>query len=220
MALHLNLNHELEKVRAQRRRDPFKLSMIGLMFVAALFVVQYFWTMTQTAIDTYQRDAKKKEFAKLEPLATAAAAEEAELKQKLGNSERFQKRIESRVYWAPLIQLVMETVPGNIHITRFAGDVNAEDPTKVKFKLEGIVAGSEPRIIADNFRLKLTQAVEKRFRNVNTTLPHAEDSGDTIQIEGKPAPTASFTINVQFQHGEPPAPTPQREPRKRSNPQP
>jgi hypothetical protein len=214
MALHLNLNHELEKARAQRRRDPFKLSMIALLFVAALFVVQYFWTMTQTAIDTYQRDAKKKEFAKIEPLATAAAAEEAELRRKLGNSERFQKRIESRFYWAPLIQLVMETVPGNIHITRFAGDVNAEDPTKVQFKLEGIVAGSEPRTIAEDFRQKLGQTVEKRYRNVNTTFRHLDESSDTVQIEGKPAPTASFAINVQLQHGEPPAATPAPAPRE------
>src|SRR6266511_4078598 len=194
MALHLNLNHELEKVRAQRRRDPVKLSMFGRMFVAGLFVVQYFWTVTQTAIDTYQRDAKKAEFARTDPLATAAAAEEAELRRKLGNSERFQKRIESRFYWAPLMQLVMENVPGNIHITRFAGDVNAEDPTKVQFKLEGIVAGGEPRTIAENFRQRLSQAVEKQFRNVNATFRHLDEGTDTVQIEGKPAPTASFAI--------------------------
>jgi hypothetical protein len=201
MALHLNLNHELERIRAERRRDPLKLSMYGLAIVGALLVVQYVWTMGKTAATGYERDKMNRNFAKLEPESVAAVAEEAELKKKLDNSARLQKRIEGRFYWAPLLQLIVENVPGNIHITRFAGDVNNDDPSKIQFKLEGLVAGAEPLTIADRFKLKLTQVLEKKYRNVNATFRNLDNGTDTIPIEGKPNPTATFSINVQMQHG-------------------
>jgi hypothetical protein len=215
MALHLNLNHELVRARAEARRDPLKLTMMGLIFVAALFVLQFFWTMSTAALSTHERDGKRKQFAEMDPRATAATAEEVELRKKLGNSERLQKRIEGRFYWAPLLQVVVENVPGNIHVTRFAGDVNIEDSSKVQFKIEGLVAGAEPRGIAENFRQKLGQVLEKNYHNVTATFRHLEDGTETVQIEGKPTPTATFAINVQMQHGQAVAPTPPpREPRK------
>jgi hypothetical protein len=205
MALHLNLNHELERLRAERRRDPFKLMMLGLLFIAGLLVLQYFWKLGKTATVTSQRDSMRKEFALKEPQSKTAVTEEAELKKKLGNSERFQARIEGRFFWAPLIQTVVENVPGNIHITRLAGDVNADDSSKVQFKIEGLVAGAEPRTLAEEFRQNLVQVLEKKYRNINATFRHLEDGTETIPIEGKAAPTASFSINVQMQHGTPSA---------------
>jgi hypothetical protein len=202
MALHLNLNHELERVRAERRRDPLKLTMLGLILVAALFAVQYMWNMTKTALVTRERDAKRADFAAKEPLAKAAAIEEAELQKKLGNSERFQARIESKFHWAPLIQLLMENIPGNIHITRFAGDVNNDDSSKVQFKLEGLIVGPAPLTLADDFRQKLGQALEKKYRNVNTSYRHLLEEKEPVQIEGKSLANATFTINVQMQHRE------------------
>lgn len=207
MALHLNLNHELEKLRADRRRDPFKLTMLGLLVVAGLFVLQYFWALGKTATVTRQRDSMRRDFAVKEPLAKTAVTEEADLKKKLGNSERFQARVEGRFFWAPLIQTVVETVPGNIHVTRFAGDVNADDSSKVQFKIEGLVAGAEPRTLAEDFRQNLVHVLEKKYRNINATFRHLEDGTETVPIEGKAAPTASFAINVQMQHREP-APAP------------
>jgi len=215
MALHLNLNHELVRARAEARRDPLKLTMMGLTIVAALFVLQFFWTMSTAALSAHERDGKRREYAELGPRAAAATTEDVELRKKLGNSERLQKRIEGRFYWAPLLQLVVENVPGNIHVTRFAGDVNNDDSSKVQFKIEGLVAGAEPRGIAENFRQRLGQVLEKKYRNVNATFRHLEDGTETVQIEGKPAPTATFAINVQMQHGETGAPAPPpREPKK------
>jgi hypothetical protein len=208
MALHLNLNHELERIRAERRRDPLKLSMFGLAIIAALLVLQYVWTVGKTAVTGHERDKMNREYAKLEPESVAAVAEEAEIKKKLDNSARLQKRIEGRFYWAPLLQLIVENVPGNIHITRFAGDINNDDPSKVQFKLEGLVAGVEPLTIADRFKLNLSQALEKKYRNVNTTFRNLEIGTETVSIEGKPNPTATFAINVQMQHGEPGAAVP------------
>ena len=203
MALHLNLNHELEKLRAERRRDPLKLTMIGLTFVAALFVVQYMWAMTKSTLVTRERDLKKREFTEKEPLAKAAAIEEEELKKKLGNSERFQARIEARFYWAPLLQLIVENVPGNVHLTRFSGDVGVDDSSKIQFKLEGLVAGTEPLTKAEEFRKSFSQVLEKKYLNVNVTIPQLDDSRtETIPIEGKAVPTATFAIKVQMQHRE------------------
>ena len=177
--------------------------MLGLIVVAGLLMAQYMWTMTKAALVTRERDAMRSEFNRKDPLAKAAVIEEAELQKKLGNSERFQARIEGRFYWAPLVQLVIENVPGNFHITRLAGDVNVDDPSKVQFKLEGLVAGAEPRTAAEEFRQRFTQILEKRYRNVNATFRHLEDGTETVAIEGKQMPTASFAINVQMQHREP-----------------
>lgn len=202
MALHLNLNHELERLRAERRRDPLKLTMIGLMFVAGLFVLQYMWTMTKTSLVTRERDKMKAELNKKDPLAKAAVVEEVELQKKLGNGERFRGRIEGKFYWAPLIQLVIENIPGNIHITRFAGDVNAEDPSKVQFKLEGLIVGSAPLTLADEFRKKLGQSLEQKYKNVKTDYRHLLEEKEQVVIEGKSLSNATFTINVQMQHRE------------------
>jgi len=203
MALHLNLNHELEKVRAQRRRDPVKLAIIGLIFVVGLFVAQYMWTMTKSTMAVHERDRKRNEFAQKDPLAKAAVTEEAELQKKLGSSERFQARLEGRFYWAPLMQVVIENIPGNVHITRFSGDVNPDDSSKVQFKLEGIVAGTEPRSKAEDFRQRLSQALEKKYRNVNATYRgDLQEGTDTVSIDGKAVPTATFAIHVQLQHRE------------------
>lgn len=203
MALHLNLNHELERLRAERRRDPLKLTMIGLTLVAALFVVQYMWTMTQTARVTSERDVKSREFTQKEPLAKAAALEEVELRRKLGNSERFQARIEGRFYWAPLLQLVVENVPGNVHLTRLSGEVNADDQSKVQFKLEGLVAGAEPLTAAEEFRKSFSQVLETKYKNISTSFPHLDGGGsETVPIDGKAVPTATFSIKVQMQHRE------------------
>jgi hypothetical protein len=212
MALHLNLNHELEKVRAQRRRDPFKLSMIGLAVIVAGFVAQYFWTLGKAAIVTRERDAKQAEFARNEPLAAAAAVEELELKRKLGNSDRFLKRIEGRFYWSPLLQDLVLNVPPHIQITRFAGDVTGDEAKKIQVNIDGVVAAAEPRIAAEDFLQKLRSTLETKHRNATATFRHLEDGADTIPIDGKPVPTVSFAINIQFQHGDGPATPPAAKP--------
>jgi hypothetical protein len=212
MALHLNLNHELERVRAQRRRDPFKLSMIALAIIAAGFAAQYFWALGKSTLLTREVEARRAEFATKDPLAKAAVAEEAELKRKLGNSDRFHKRIEGRFYWSPLIQEVVQTVPVNIQITRFAGDVTGDEAKKVQVNLDGLAAGEKPRGVAEDFLQKLRTALEKKYRNVTLSFRHLEDGTDTIPVDGKPQPTVNFAINIQFQHGEAPTAAPVRKP--------
>jgi hypothetical protein len=162
--------------------------------------------MTKTTLVMRERDAKRADFARLEPLGKAAVIEEAELKKKLGNSDRFLKRIEGRFYWAPLIQEIVQIVPPYIHITRLAGDATGEDSKKVQANIEGIVAGAEPRTTAESFRHNIQTTMEKKYRNVIATFRHLEDGTDTIPVEGKPLPTASFAINLQFQCGDVAAP--------------
>jgi hypothetical protein len=202
MALHLNLNHEMERDRAKARRDPFKLSMIALVMVVAGFVAQFFWVITKAALSTRDLDIKRSEFAKLGPLGTAAVTEEAELKKKLGNSERFLKRIEGRFYWSPLIQDVVQTVPPRIQVTRFAGDATGDEPKKVQVNLDGLAAGEKPREVAEEFLQKLRTVLEKKYRNVTTTFRHLEDVTETVHVDGKSLPSVNFAINIQLQHGE------------------
>jgi hypothetical protein len=197
----------MERARAQRRRDPFKLSMIGLAVIMAGFVGWYFWSVGKAAILTRALDSQRAEFASKGPLGTAAVAEEVELKKKLGNSDRFIKRIEGRFYWSPLIQEVVQVVPSQIQITRFAGDVTPDEAKKVQVNLDGLAAGTVPRGVAEEFLQKLRTSLEKKYRNVTVTFRHLEDVPETVQVEGKSLPTVNFAINVQLQHGDLAAPT-------------
>jgi hypothetical protein len=119
-------------------------------------------------------------FCQARALGKAAVVEEAELKKKLGSSDRFLKRIEGRFYWAPLIQEIVQIVPSYVHITRLAGDATGEDAKKVQANIEGIVAGTEPRTTAESFRHSIQATMEKKYRNVVATFRHLEDGTDTI----------------------------------------
>jgi len=209
MALHLNLNHEQESLRSARRRDPLKLSMFGLALIVGGFVAQYFWAMGKSSMQTRHLAQANAEFATLSPLAAAAVTEEGELKQKLANSDAFLKRIEGRFYWAPLLQELVTNVPPNVQISRFAGDGGGEGGKRLQFNLDGVAAGAEPRSVAEKFRQNLGDLLGKKYRNVVVTFRGDLVVGkETVTLDGKEVPTATFGINVQIQKGDAtPAPT-------------
>jgi hypothetical protein len=124
MALHLNLNHELERIRTERRRDPLKLSMYGLAIIAALLVLQYVWTVGKTAVTGHERDKMNRKYAELEPESVAAVAEEAEIKKKLDNSARLQKRIEGRISTSHALPVTLTTTT----LVKFSSSSKALSP--------------------------------------------------------------------------------------------
>jgi len=114
MALKLNLYHEVEKLRAQRRRDPLKISLIILSVVIAGFAAMYFWELGQLAVWNRDLARKKSEFDSIEPQAKKARELEKTMQQKLVVSDNMVKRIEGRFYWAPLLEQIVPLVPTDL----------------------------------------------------------------------------------------------------------
>ena len=58
MALHLNLIHEIDKLKRAQKRDPLKLSLWGLGVIASGFAAYYFFQVAKLSM-LAQEFAKK-----------------------------------------------------------------------------------------------------------------------------------------------------------------
>ena len=165
---------------------------------------------------------KQAEWAKQEPAAKAAATREAELSAKLLEADAVTKRIENRFYWAPVLDVLLKTVPPNVQIVNLTGN-NDPKSDKISVLLEGIVAGDVPRIAADQFRTTLNdadgQAVPRRDEHLprpgrhrlerqrrrpgaaDGALHHRDDFHQTTRHRRRKLPRRSHAANVMKKPG-------------------
>ena len=208
MALKLNLYHEIEKLRAQRRRDPLKISLIILSVAIVAFAGMYFWELGKLSGLSRDLARKKSEFDSVEPAAKKAREQEKALQQKMDVSDRLVRRIEGRFYWAPLLEQVVPLVPAEVQITKLQGDVQGEHLKKCQLTIDGVSAGSDPRKVAEELRQSIAESLGKRYKNVVASFRQLEDGTEHVTLNGKNWPTATFAINVQLQAGEEAVATP------------
>ena len=201
MALRLNLYHEIARQKQAERRDPLKLSMLGLAVIALLFAGYYVWQLGAFGILSRELNRKKAEFAGLEPQAKAAQQREEELAKTLKASELLVKRIEGRLYWAPLLEQLATLVPREAQVTRFSGEVQGEEVKKCTLTIEGVAAGVDPRKVAEDLRTAIAEEFSKKYRNVTSIFRSLEDGAESARLDGKTWPTATFSINVQLNAG-------------------
>jgi Tfp pilus assembly protein PilN len=217
MALKLNLYHEIVKLRAQRRRDPLKISLIILSFVIVGFAAMYFWEFGKLKVMTRELVKKKAEFDAIEPQAKQAREKDKALQQKMDVTDRLVKRIEGRFYWAPLLEQVVPLVPQEVQITKLQGDVQGETLKKCQLTIDGVSAGSDPRKVAEELRQSIAESLGKRYKNVVASFRQLEDGTEQVHLNGQNWPTATFAINVQLQSGTETAATPPpRAPKKKA----
>jgi Tfp pilus assembly protein PilN len=202
MALRLNLYHEIERQKQAERRDPLKLSMLGLAVIAVLFALYYVWQLGSVGILSRELSRKKAEFAALEPKAKAAQQREEELSKTLKASELLVKRIEGRLYWAPILEQLTTLVPREAQVTRFSGEVQGDDVKKCTLTVEGVAAGADPRKVAEDLRTAIAEEFSKKYRNVTSIFRSLEDGAESARLDGKTWPTATFSINVQLAAGD------------------
>ena len=202
MALKLNLYHEVEKLRAERRRDPLKISLIILSAVILAFAAMYFWEFGK--LNSMNRDLarRKADFDTIEPQAKQAREKEKALQQKLSVSERMVKRIEGRFYWAPLLEQIVPLVPAEVQITKLQGDVQGDQLKKCQMTIDGVSAGTDPRKVAEELRQSIAESLGKQYKNVVASFRQLEDGTERATLGGHNWPTATFAINVQLQTGE------------------
>jgi len=202
MALRLNLYHEIQRQKQAERRDPLKLSMLGLAVIAVLFAGYYVWQLGVVGILSHELNRKKAEFAGIEPQAKAAQQREEELSKTLKASELLVKRIEGRLYWAPLLEQLTTLVPREAQVTRFSGEVQGDEVKKCTVTVEGIAAGVDPRKVAEDLRTAIAEEFSKKYRNVTSIFRSLEDGAESARLDGKTWPTATFSINVQLTAGD------------------
>lgn len=216
MALHLNLFHEIEKQKALNRRDPLKLSMIGLGLVAAGFAGFYLWELTVQHGLSSELDAKQAEYNKLKPQAEAAQKKEQELSGTAKLSEALVKHVEGRFYWATVLDDLTQIVPREIQVTKLTGEMSQDKARRCTITVEGLSAGAEPRKVAEDLRRALASKFTPKYKNVTATFRSLEDGKDQARLDGQQLPTALFAINLQMVTGEEdaPPPPPKRVPKK------
>lgn len=202
MALHLNLYHEAHKARALKRRDPLKLSIYGLAAIVALCAGYYGIEILKMHGINDRMAKAKAEFDAVEPKAKAALKREEQLIAQIKSSEQLVKRIENRFYWAPLLEQIMQVVPGEVQITRLGGDLTGEGLRRCTITLDGLSAGTDPRRVAEDLRTAIAEKIGANYKNVTSNFRTLEDGTEVVMLDGKQLPTATFAINVQLYSGE------------------
>lgn len=206
MALHLNLNHEIERLKVVSKRDPLKITMWVLALIGLGMGVFYFDRLSDVSALKARLAVKRGELASLEPKARAAKTRVQELAAKAGVSASLAGQIEGRFYWAPFLEQLTMVIPEGVQLSKLSGEIKGEDVKTCKMAVEGVAAGEDPRKVAEDLRAELAEALGKQYKKVSATFRLLEDSADTVRLGGADLATASFAINLEFQSGEAPAP--------------
>ena len=198
MALRINLFHEVIRAKRQQQFDPLKLSMIGLTVVGVAMAGFYGVQLKRTSDARSAFNVQKAEFDQLSPKAKAAEAKEAELNKQIALAEKFTRRMEKRVYWAPLFESVMASVPPNVQLTRLTCDLGREKSGASQMNIEGIAADAEPRAVAESLRKAVADRIAAKYPNATATFRNLDDSTEHPVVNGKRVAAVVFSINVTF----------------------
>jgi hypothetical protein len=217
MPLRLNLHHEIDRLQAQRKRDPLKISMFVLAGIVALFAALYATALANYAMTDGKYKSMKKDFDAAEPAAKKAVEKEAWLQKTVAAGNGLVQRIETRFHWSPVLEELANLVPREVQVTKLDGRVQGAAIKKVEITLDGIAAGDDPRKVAEDLRLSLLENLGKKYKEVTAAFKSGglEDSQEHASLDGKKWPTAIFSIVIHLQAGEEPTTPIPRAPRKR-----
>jgi hypothetical protein len=214
MPLQLNLLHEEIAEQRQRKRDPLKLTMYIGIGIAALFVLNYLWTGYRVLGLKSRLVAVQHDWEKVEPKVTAAQKRADELNGIINTTRALDGIIDTRFYWAPLLEKIARCVTPNIQLLTL--DASADDEGKgVIVVLEGMAAGSEPRAVAEDFRQMLLEQVGKEQPSVKVEFKALDDLETSVAVGGNNASMARFTLGMEFNPYPTPTPPPSTERRAR-----
>jgi Tfp pilus assembly protein PilN len=214
MALRINLYHEVLRAKRQRQYDPFKLSLLALIVVAVGMASYYFLQMKRTSDARALYAAQKAEFEKLTPQQKEAETKEAELNKQIELAEKFSRRMEKRVYWAPLFENILAVVPANVQLTKLSCDAGREKSGLSQISIEGMAADQEPRAVAEDLRKAIVSRVVAKYPSATATFRNLDESADHPLVGGKRVSAVVFTIAVTFRTEAEPPPAPVAPPKR------
>ena len=208
MAIRLNLYYEVQKSKKQQQYDPLKLAMIGLAVIIVGLAVYYFMELGKA---TGVRDAflaHKAESVKLTPLAKAAKDREIAVSKKIEIAKQLARKVEDRFYWGPILEQLISNIPPSVQLTKCTASIAPALPRRCDILLEGLAAGDEPRIVAEELRTSLAEQLGQKYKKTVANFRSLDDGTESVSINGKQVRTAAFIIAVTFNGGEEPPPPP------------
>jgi len=205
MALRINLYHEVIREKRQKQYDPLKIAMLALIVVVVGMAIYYFVQLNTAGKANVLLLAQKSEFERLTPQLAAAEKREVELNKQIDLAEKFAKRMEKRIYWAPLLENIMAVVPPNVQLTKLNCDNGREKTNVSQMNIEGIAADMEPRTVAEELRKAITTQIAVKYPNAHATFRNLDDSSEHPVVAGRRMNAVVFTIAVTFR-SEPEAP--------------
>jgi Tfp pilus assembly protein PilN len=207
MALRINLYHEVLRAKRQQQYDPLKLSLLGLIIVAVGMATYYFFQLKRMSDARSAYNTQNAEFKRLDPQAKTAAKKEVELNKQLDLSDKLTKRMEKRIYWAPVFESVLAAVPANVQLTKLTCDTGRDKSGTCQMNIEGIAADQEPRAVAEDLRKAIAERVAVKYPNATAAFRNLDESSESITVKGQRVAAVVFTINVTFKPETAPAPT-------------
>jgi Tfp pilus assembly protein PilN len=209
MPLHVNLYHEVQRQELNRRRDPLRLGMMGLAVIAVGFVAYYFVALEQSHTVGMRYAGLQDEFSRLDPKAKAAKARQDELNDEIAASDTMMKSVDSRFYWAPVLDQILQTVPRTVQLTHVGAETPADGKASTNIiQITGISSAVEPRKEAEMLRMALTSRLGAKFKGVTSVFKNLDDSDQFVMLDGRRLATATFTIEFQLQTADPVVATP------------
>lgn len=196
MALHLNLHHEIDQQRKNRQRDPLKLAMLGVIAVAALFAVYYFYRMEHVTGLTQRLTTMQAEWADLEPKAKAAKTREDEIVKLIATGDKLTRYVEERAYIAPTLEKLLGAIPEEVQVLHVEAILSQDGTRKRELIVNGISTGEEPRKVAEDLRKTLSDKLTEQSWHAVSSFKNLEDRAETAQLDSRALPTAAFGIQV------------------------
>ena len=216
MALQLNLLHEQQLEQRMRQRDPLKIGILVLSFIATLMFGYYMWNGYQTLAIKSRLNSVRADWAKVEPKVTDAQKRSAELNRTINTTKVLDGMIEGRFFWAPFLEKVGHCVAPNAQLTTFDGVV-LEENKGVQVAIEGLAAGREPRAAAEELRQLLREQLNQSYKGVKVEFKTLEDLDTMANVGGSNVATARFILAIDFnpfnEAAKPVAPTRVRAPK-------
>lgn len=209
MALRINLYHEIEAAKQERRRDPLKLGMLGVLLIVLLCMGWYGLRYMQVSKVVAERIQAEAEWRDYEKRAAAAHVRTAELKELLRTDTILRQFTENRFFWAPELQNLLQAIPPYVQIDGLScmariDEASAEPPKDFSMILSGRAAGEVPLITSEEFRKELAKHFTKGDRKATAEFPSRQlnETSDTVKLSGSTLKIATFTISLGVQGGQ------------------
>jgi hypothetical protein len=196
MALHLNLLHEEILQQRQRQRDPLKIGMMVLGALGSMMLAYYMWNAYKVLEIRNRLGQAQHDWAKVEPKVTGAQKRSAELNGIISTTKVLDGMIDSRFYWAPLLEKLSKCVALNAQLTSIDGVV--QEDGKISLSIDGLAAGREPRAAAEELRQLLLEQLGQSYSSVKVEFKSLEDLDTIVNISGANMAMSRFTISATF----------------------
>ena len=197
MAIRINLFYEEQNREVQRKRDPLKLGMLGIVVVLGLIVVYHLFKMAESSRLQSQLNSLQQEWSTKEAEMKAAIKAQEDSQNAVNRAEALKKVVEERFLWGGVFQVIMDVVPLEVQLKSFAGTSEAQSDN-VTIILEGVAAGNEPRSVAENLRRNLGEKLNELYGNTEVVFTLLENDDLQVVLDEQKLSTARFAIRASL----------------------